>query len=236
MIGTLRVRSRPRIRAAVSRPLMIGMRTSIRMTAASSLSRNLSASLPEDALTMLRSGACSIVSSDNRLARLSSTSRMLIFPFPFFIVSPKDDMRTVNTIILYAGYNVPIEPDAQHRKELIHVDRLGDVIGGAGFDALVAIGLHRLGCQSDDRKVFEPFDPPDSLHRLVTVHLRHHDIHQHHIYVGILVKRLYARAPVLGAQNLYVVGFERAGQGEDVAQVVVHDQNLVTFERRIAAQ
>src|SRR5215510_12484258 len=236
MIGTLRVRSRPRIRAAVSRPLMIGMRTSIRMTAASSLSRNLSASLPEDALTMLRSGACSIVSSDNRLARLSSTSRMLIFPFPFFIASPKDYAGIASTIILYGGCYVPIEPDAQHRKELIHVDRLGDVIGGSGFEALVAIGLHRLGSQSDDREILEPLDPPYGMHRLVPVHLRHHDVHQHHTHVRILVKRLYARAPVLGAQNIYVVGFERAGQGEDVAQVVVHDQNLAPFERRIAAQ
>src|SRR5262245_24326927 len=128
-----------------------------------------------------------------------------------------------------AGPFAPPEPYPQHREELIHVEWLGDVVGGAGFDALVAVDLHRPGGQGDDRQDFEPIDPPDGPYRLIAVHPRHHNVHQDQVYVGILVERLDADAPVLGAQDLYFIGLERAGQGEDVANVVVDDQHLAPF-------
>jgi len=36
------------------------------------------------------------------------------------------------------------EPDAKDRDKLVDVDRFGDIIRGAGFDAFLAIAFHRL--------------------------------------------------------------------------------------------
>ena len=49
-----------------------------------------------------------------------------------------------------------VQPDAQQREQLLGVDRLGDVVGRAGLDALLAVALHRLGGERDDRQVREP--------------------------------------------------------------------------------
>src|SRR6266446_3085976 len=45
------------------------------------------------------------------------------------------------------------QPRPQHRDELLGVDRLGQVVPGAGLDALLAITLHGLGGDRDDRDV-----------------------------------------------------------------------------------
>src|SRR6185503_7309103 len=38
---------------------------------------------------------------------------------------------------------LPVEPHPQQRHQLVGVDRLGHVVGGAGVDALLAVALHR---------------------------------------------------------------------------------------------
>ena len=63
-------------------------------------------------------------------------------------------------------------------------------------------------------------------HRLVSVHLWHHDIDEGDIHVGIFIQKGYAIASPLGVQNLDVVGLQHAGKRVDVTDVVVDDEDL----------
>src|SRR6478672_1948339 len=48
-----------------------------------------------------------------------------------------------------------VQPDSQHRKELVGVDRLRNVVGGPRADRLFAVALHRLRREGDDRQLLE---------------------------------------------------------------------------------
>ena len=63
-------------------------------------------------------------------------------------------------------------------------------------------------------------------HRLVAVHLRHHDVDQRHVDIGYLLEDGDAVPAPLGMQHLDVVGLQHAGQRVDVADVVIDDQHL----------
>src|SRR5438132_11739637 len=76
-----------------------------------------------------------------------------------------------------------VQPDAQEGEQLLRIDRLGDIVRGAGFDTLLPVSLHGLGCQSNDRQQPKPFRLADGPHRFVAVHDRHHDVHQYDINV-----------------------------------------------------
>ena len=52
-----------------------------------------------------------------------------------------------------------MQPHAQRRQQLLGVDRLGEIVRGAGLEALLAVALHRLRGQRDDR---QPRGTPDS--------------------------------------------------------------------------
>src|SRR5688572_9885607 len=71
------------------------------------------------------------------------------------------------------------QPHAEQRQELLQIDRLRDVVRGAGLDAFLAVVLHRLGGDRDDGQVPELIEPADDPHGVVAVELRHHDVHQH---------------------------------------------------------
>ncbi len=45
---------------------------------------------------------------------------------------------------------------------------------------------------------------------------------------GVLQQRVDAGAPVFGVQHLNLMALQDAGQGEDVAHVVVHDEHAAT--------
>src|SRR5688572_32411964 len=84
------------------------------------------------------------------------------------------------------------QPHAEQREKLLQVDRLRDVVRRAGFDALLAIVLHRLGRDRDDGKILELVEPADDAHGVVAVELGHHDVHQDHVRVGVLLQHLDA--------------------------------------------
>src|SRR6478735_12395158 len=64
-----------------------------------------------------------------------------------------------------------MEPHAQRRDELLGVDGLGEVIGRARLQALVAVAHHRLRRERDDRQAAVLGLLADLAHRLVPVHL-----------------------------------------------------------------
>jgi hypothetical protein len=75
----------------------------------------------------------------------------------------------------------------------------------------------------------------DRLGRRVAVHLRHHHVHQHEVDVGVGLEHLDALAAVLGVDDADAVALQRAGQREDVADVVVDDEHLAPGEDLLVA-
>src|SRR6185437_13249674 len=73
------------------------------------------------------------------------------------------------------------QPDADHRVELVEVHRLGEVVVCAGRETLLAIAAHGLGSECDDRQLGMARLRADLADRLVAVHARHHDVHQHQL-------------------------------------------------------
>ena len=69
----------------------------------------------------------------------------------------------------------------QHRQQVHRIDRLGQVVPGAGLDALLAVALHGLGGDRHQRQVAAARQLADLLHRRHAVHLGHHDVHQHDV-------------------------------------------------------
>src|SRR5579872_5906143 len=137
-MGVWRERGRLRISSAVSKPSISGIRTSRRMTAKSSLRRWRRASLPEFANTSSSPNTPRVASRETRFSGVSSTRRIFIFSseaisgagcklwavteFPFLSGNSETGRRQ------FVAAN---QPDAQHGEELVEVNRLGDVIGGA---------------------------------------------------------------------------------------------------------
>src|SRR6476620_10227311 len=105
-----------------------------------------------------------------------------------------------------------VQPDSHQRKELVGVDRLRYVVGGPRGDRLLAIALHCLRREGDDRQLLERLIAADDPHRLVAVHARHHDVHQDEVDLRMLPQELDAVLPVLGVEHLHAVGLEDARQ------------------------
>src|SRR5262249_60031839 len=45
-----------------------------------------------------------------------------------------------------------MQPHAQRRKQLLGIDRLGEIVGGARLQALLAVALHGFGSERNDRQ------------------------------------------------------------------------------------
>ncbi len=70
-----------------------------------------------------------------------------------------------------------------------------------GFDALLAVPLHRLRRQRDDRRRRVARQPADAAHRLVPVDARHHHVHQDHVDVRVGRQLLDAVGAVVGVRH-----------------------------------
>src|SRR4051812_30307883 len=165
MIGVCSLCLRWRMSAAVSKPSITGMLTSSRMTANSSRSSRRRASLPDEAVTMFCPSSTRIDSSARIFSGRSSTTRMLTLSSSAGEPSERG-LRGAASVISAPSLAARRleEPDAQQRQQLLGVDRLGDVVRGAGVDALLAVALHRLGGQRDDRQRAEASVAADGAH------------------------------------------------------------------------
>src|SRR6266516_2856576 len=214
MIGVCSQRGRVRMSAAVSKPSMIGMLTSSRMTAKSPWRSARSASFPEPTFTTFWPSSARIASSATSLSGWSSTTRM--------------STRSFRTDLLLR------QPEPEGGKQPLGVDRLREVVRGAGLDAFLPVALHRLGGQRDERQGLEWLQRTDRPHGVVAVQLGQHDVTEHDPHVGHGPEYADRLAPVLGRQHLHPVALEEARHGEDVADVVVHDQDLAAAQRAVS--
>src|SRR5713101_2821363 len=235
-----------RMSAAVSNPSMPGMLTSSRTTAKSRWSRWRRASRPEVAVTTVSPSSPSSAESASSFSGLSSTTRMLTRSSGFtFLLSSSEsriaeyrpfgaaipgERRTHDPFTHESALeSLPVQPCAQDGQHLIDVHRLGEVVPGARLERLLPVPLHRLGRHGDDRQVPGAVDLPDRAHRVVAVHVGHHDVDEHDALECL--DRLLAR---LGADDVHALPLEHAGDREDVADVVVHDQDSLAREDRPA--
>src|SRR3954467_5977223 len=67
-----------------------------------------------------------------------------------------------------------VQPHPHQRQQLLDVDRLGDVVRGAGGYAALAVALHGLGRQGDDGERRVLVVGADDARGLVAVEARHH--------------------------------------------------------------
>src|SRR2546430_5211609 len=63
-----------------------------------------------------------------------------------------------------------VQPRPYQRQQLLGVNRLGDVVRSPRFQALLAVALHGLGGEGDDRQLPELMLAADAAHGLVAVH------------------------------------------------------------------
>src|SRR5579859_5531187 len=220
MIGVFSKRGCWWMRAAVSKPFIVGMFTSRRMAAKSISISRCSASVPEWALTRFSPSEPSIALYDIRRCGWSSTSRMLTLSSWF--IAPRRS--------LFEAAPSRMEPHAQHRQQLAAVDRLGDVVRSTRLEALLPVAFHRLRRKRDDRQPPELRRLPDSAYGLIAVHLRQHDVHQHQRQVLDAVHQLDGLVPIGGDGRLHAVPLEQARQREDVAHVVVDHEGALADE------
>ena len=118
-----------------------------------------------------------------------------------------------------------MQPHAKGGQKLFGIDRLGQIVRRPGLKALFPIPLHRLGGEGDDGQATEQRIGPDHLHGLVAVHARHHDVHQDDGHVRLGFDDRHGFEAGGRRQNLHPSPLQDAGQGEDVAGVVVDQQH-----------
>ena len=70
----------------------------------------------------------------------------------------------------------------------------------------------------------------DFAHRLVAVHLGHHDVHEHDAQVGRSLNDLDGAPAVGRADHVHLVVLEQGGEREDVARVVVDHEHLAAAQ------
>ena len=98
-----------------------------------------------------------------------------------------------------------LELNPQDGQQLIQINGLRHVVGGASFHALLAITFHGLGGDGDQGKGPKPLIAPNLPHGLVPVHLGHHDVDQHGVDVRIGPEKLDPVTSILREKNLQSV-------------------------------
>src|SRR6188508_2501341 len=148
---------------------MPGMKTSRRITANSPLSRWRSASSPEVATsTSARSSMTVRIASRLRSSSSTTSTRACVVAPGSGAAAGAAGVTTLGTgwtgrvtFMLLFGRRLGqwrkqthsaaglADPDPEQRQQEVDVDWLGDIIGCAGVEALLAVALHRLGSDRD---------------------------------------------------------------------------------------
>src|SRR5690606_768382 len=77
----------------------------------------------------------------------------------------------------------------------------------------------------DDREVLQSRNLTYFADGLHAIHFGHHDIHEHELDIGLGLEHANRDAAIVGRYHLHRMLFEDRRQREDVAHVVVYDQN-----------
>src|SRR6202030_3560479 len=164
MIAVLWNRGCSRIMVASSKPSRSGMHTSIRISATSFFSRHSNASRAELALSKFSPNPASTTSWLSSCAWVSSTNR---------IFTLSDELMFWRPPVTLA-----MQPHPQSGHQLLDVDRFRQVVGSSRVEAFLAISLHGLRRQRQNRQAAMAGIGTNGLDGFVAIHAGHHDIHQ----------------------------------------------------------
>ena len=109
------------------------------------------------------------------------------------------------TLLLFHYYLLLVEPHSHQGKQLVNLQRFGDVIGSAGFNTFLTVALHRFCSDGNNGKKIVLMLAPDFLSRFISVHFRHHDIHQHHVNLRIFIQDIDSIFPAFCCNHINVV-------------------------------
>src|SRR5215813_6084853 len=105
---------------------------------------------------MFSPSSASTVSTARRCPGVSSTTRMSTRSLDAGTSGAVPPPGS-STALIALAYPFPLrlahQPRPQHGHELLGIHRLGQIVPGPGLDALLAIALHGLGGDGDDRDV-----------------------------------------------------------------------------------
>ena len=71
------------------------------------------------------------------------------------------------------------------------------------------------------------------MQRLVAVHFRHHDVHQHDAQIGIILDDFNRLPPVRRADDFHLVIFQNRRERKNVSRIVVHHERLAPAQRLV---
>src|SRR6185312_7999494 len=74
---------------------------------------------------------------------------------------------------------------------------------------------------------------PYHLHRLISVHLGHHDVHQNNTKIGRRIDRSNGLTSSSGGQYHHSTALQNTAERKDVSNVVIDDQDLASDQRFI---
>ena len=111
------------------------------------------------------------------------------------------------------------------------VDRLGDVVGCSRFDAFLAVSLHSLGGEGDDRPIREGAELAHFRHGCEAIHPRHHHVDERDVEVAAVPQQVEGLLARVHRVNLHLLSLEEGCHRKDVPDVVVHDQDTLAGER-----
>ena len=123
------------------------------------------------------------------------------------------------------------DPVGHEGEQLVEVDGLRDVLGGARGEARFPVAGHGLRGEEHHRQLPAAGQLADPPRGLVAVEVGHHRVHQHDVHLGVLGEEADPGRPVVGVEHGEPVQLQRAGEREDVAHVVVDDQHGGARER-----
>src|SRR5580658_9584816 len=123
-----------------------------------------------------------------------------------------------------------MKPHTKRGEQLLSVYRFCQVLRGARFETFFTVAFHCLGGKGNDRHTAERGILADHLHGFVTVHFRHHDIHEHDGHVWDEFKGFDSCLTSAGGEHAHTAALQNTTQGEDVAYIVVHDQHFPSHQ------
>ena len=87
------------------------------------------------------------------------------------------------------------------------------------------VAFHRFRRQRNDGQFPEARLGANLLHRLIAIHFRHHNIHQHEVNIRARVQLLQRLFAVLRHENIHAFAFHDARQGKNVPHIIINNQH-----------
>lgn len=136
------------------------------------------------------------------------------------------------------GHGSARHPHADQREQLIDIQGLGHVVVGPCCETAFLVVRHGFGGQHQDRQAAPASIAPDALCRGEPVHDRHHHIHQNEVYGGCRgggrIERVERFLPVARDLHDGAARFEHAGEGIDVSDIILDDEDAPAFQHGVS--